>query len=98
MASVCPTGPYPTIATSKHFPIGPSAARVGHGHELGQVVGSEKRRRHRRTPAIEALHAVLPDPRLPELIVDDRIHVRVVLREVSGRIAEIPEEVRSDVV
>jgi hypothetical protein len=30
---------------------------------------------------------------LPQLIVDDAVHVRVVLAEIAGRIFEVPEEV-----
>src|SRR5439155_22956265 len=73
----------------------PRSSGVCRRHQLGEVVGREKGRRHRRAPAVEALGAV-PYARRPQLVIDDAVEVRVVLGEVAGRIPQVPEEVRAD--
>src|ERR1700739_4456874 len=67
------------------------------GHQVGQIVRGEERSWHRRSPAIEGPD-VVPYLRLPELVVDDAVHVGVVLAEVARGVFEIPEEVGPDVV
>src|ERR1700740_2282283 len=67
------------------------------GHQLGQVVWGEGTSWPRRSPAIEGPD-VVPYLRLPELVVDDAVHVGVVLAEVARGVLEIPEEVGPDVV
>src|SRR6266516_1107283 len=76
----------------------PSAlGRVTSGHQRGQVLGLNERRRGRRTPVVQAAGA-LDDRRFPQLIVQDDVQVGVVLREVADRVLQVPEEVGPDVV
>jgi len=57
----------------------------------------QKRRGRLRPPGEQALRAfqVL---RGPQLIVDDAVHIAVVLAEVTGEILQVPEEVGAAVV
>src|SRR6266571_3534691 len=76
----------------------PSAlGRVTSGHQRGQVLGLNERRRGRRTPVVQAAGA-LDDRRFPQLVVQDDVQVGVVLREVAYRVLQVPEEVGPDVV
>src|SRR5690348_8874009 len=69
-----------------------SAGGVGAGHHGGEVVGMNERRRRGRPPGEQAPGALEVLGR-PELVVDDAVHVAVVLAEVARRILEVPEEV-----
>jgi low temperature requirement protein LtrA len=71
--------------------------RVRVGHQRAEVLRCEERRWRWRTPAVQAARA-FPHPWLPQGVVDNAVQVRVVLGEVTRRVPEIPEEVRSDVV
>jgi 3-methylfumaryl-CoA hydratase len=78
-------------------PVRASAAAVGAGHQGGQVVRVQEGRRRGRSPGVQAPRAfqVLGGP---QLVVDDAVHVAVVLAEAARRVLEVPEEVRAPVV
>src|SRR5271166_606763 len=111
IASVIPTGPHPTTATSASTLVtagtaapraggpggGPSPRPVRAGHQRGEVVRGQERGGRRRPPVVQASDT-LPDLRLPQLIVDDAVQVGVVLGEVPRGILQVPEEVGPDVV
>src|SRR6266566_6918124 len=71
--------------------------RVTSGHQRGQVLGVNERRRGRRPPVVQAAGA-FDDRRLPQLVIQDDVQVGVVLREVAHRVLQVPEEVGPDVV
>src|SRR6478672_11621654 len=71
--------------------------RVASGHQRGQVLGLDERRRGRRPPVVQAAGA-FHHRRLPQLVVQDDVQVGVVLREVADRVLQVPEEVGPDVV
>src|ERR1700727_3894125 len=88
-AVASPSGAAPTMRTGPSASIiRRSACRVSAGHQRGEVFGLQEGRWWWRAPVVQGLGA-LEDAWCPELVVDDAIHVRVILREVSGRILEI---------
>src|ERR1017187_1331867 len=74
-----------------------SVCAVRAGHERGEIVGAQERRWRRGSPGVQAARA-LEVFGCPQLVVDDAVHVAVVLTEVARRIFQVPEEVRSAVV
>jgi uncharacterized protein len=66
-------------------------------HQRGQVVGVQEGRRRGRAPGVKAAGA-LQVLRCPQLVIDDAVHVRVVLGEVARGVLEVPEEVRPGMV
>ena len=67
------------------------------GHHRGEILWGEEGRRGRLTPRLQRVRCV-PHAWFPERIVDDAVHVGVVLAEIAGGILQVPEEVRSNEV
>src|SRR5882757_4401165 len=67
------------------------------GHQRGEIIGMDKRRRRWRAP-VEQAPGTFEGFRSPQLVVHDAIHVRVVLGEIAGRISEVPKEIGTGVV
>src|SRR5712675_1266044 len=73
--------------TGRALTTGLSPCTVRAGHQGTQVFGRQERGRRRRSP-IEQAPRTRMGFRGPQLVVDDAIHVGVVLAEVARRILE----------
>src|SRR6516165_10095361 len=71
--------------------------RVRPRHQPGEIFGMQERRRRGRTP-VEQAAGPLQGLRRPQLVVDDAVHVGVVLGEVARRVLQVPEEIGARVV
>src|SRR2546421_12947227 len=65
--------------------------------QFGDVIGEQELCGDGWSPRVQPAR-VVEGLRLPQLIVDDDVEVRVILGEVPGWIPDVPEIVRSDVV